>query len=182
MPKIYLVRHGKAAAGFDGHPDPGLDDLGRAQAAATARVLAPLGPLALWSSPLARARETALPLAQAWRCPVIIEPRLAEIPSPTDDLTARAAWLRTAMQGTWPALTAELLAWRHAIGECLRGIDRDTVITSHYVAINAAVGLATDDDRMVIFAPDNGSVTVFDNGGGQLRVLTLGATADTFVN
>jgi broad specificity phosphatase PhoE len=182
MPKIYLVRHGKAAAGFDGHADPGLDDLGRAQAAATARVLAPLGPLALWSSPLARARETALPLAQAWRCPVIIEPRLAEIPSPTDDLAARAAWLRTAMQGTWPTLTAELLAWRDAIGECLRGIDRDTVITSHYVAINAAVGLATDDDRMVIFAPDNGSVTVFDNGGGQLRVLTLGATADTFVN
>lgn len=182
MPKIYLVRHGKAAAGFDGHPDPGLDDLGRAQAAATARVLAPLGPLALLSSPLARARETAEPLAQHWGCPVAIEPRLAEIPSPTTDLAARAAWLRAAMQGRWGELDAELLAWRHDIGRCLLAIEQDTVITSHYVAINAAVGLATDDDRMVIFAPDNGSVTVFDNGDGRLSVITLGATADTFVN
>lgn len=86
------------------------------------------------------------------------------------------------MQGSWRALDAELQAWRDNIGRCLQSIDRDTVITSHYVAINAAVGLATGDDRMVIFAPDNGSVTVFDNGGGRLTVLTLGATADTFVN
>ena len=57
MPGIYMVRHGKAAAGFAGHPDPGLDDLGRSQALATAAALAPLGPLPVYSSPLARARE-----------------------------------------------------------------------------------------------------------------------------
>jgi broad specificity phosphatase PhoE len=109
MAKIYLVRHGKAAAGFDGHHDPGLDATGRAQAEATARDLAPVGPLALYSSPLARARETAEPLAAHWDSDIIIEPRVAEIPSPTEDLAARAAWLRR-MQGRWRELDRDLRA------------------------------------------------------------------------
>ena len=85
-----MVRHGKAAAGFDGHIDPGLDALGREQAEATAAALAPLGPLPVHSSPLARARETAAPLAERWSVPPAIETRVAEIPSPTDDLRERA--------------------------------------------------------------------------------------------
>ncbi len=30
--RLVLVRHGRAAAGWDTHPDPALDDVGRAQA------------------------------------------------------------------------------------------------------------------------------------------------------
>ena len=93
MASLFLVRHGKAAAGFDSHLDPGLDDLGVQQSASTAALLAPLGPLQIYSSPLARARETASPLAQRWGSEPIIEPRVSEIPSPTDDLCQRSAWL-----------------------------------------------------------------------------------------
>ena len=60
MAIVQLVRHGKAAAGFGAHPDPGLDDLGRAQAAAVATMLNDqhtARPMLL-SSPLARAYET----------------------------------------------------------------------------------------------------------------------------
>ena len=39
MAHIHLVRHGKAAAGFGSHKDPGLDDLGRQQAEAVAAML-----------------------------------------------------------------------------------------------------------------------------------------------
>ena len=182
MAKIYLVRHGKAAAGFDGHHDPGLDTLGQEQAARTAAALAPLGPLPLYSSPLARARETALPLAERWQAEIVIEPRVAEIPSPTTDLTARTEWLRAAMQGRWRDLGPELLAWRDALVASLLELPGDSVIVSHYVAINAAVGVATQDDRMVIFAPDNASVTVLETLRGELHVRALGASADTFVN
>lgn len=49
MPSIYLIRHGQAAAGFDGHRDPGLSDLGRKQAIAVADDLATLGPLPVYS-------------------------------------------------------------------------------------------------------------------------------------
>ncbi len=182
MGKIYMVRHGKAASGFDGHLDPGLDDLGRSQAVATARELAPLGPLPLLSSPLARARETAEPLADLWQTDVHIEPRVAEIPSPTRDLAARTTWLRQAMAGRWSDLGAELMHWRQALVDCLLDLPQDSVVFCHYIAINVAVGAARNDDRLVIFAPDNGSVTVFSTDSGALELVELGRTADTHVN
>ena len=182
MAKIYMVRHGKAAAGFDGHHDPGLDDLGRTQAQTTAAELAPIGPLALYSSPLARARETAEPLARHWAAEIVIEPRVAEIPSPTEVLAERAAWLRQAMQGRWSQLGPELQRWRQALVDCLVSLEQDSVVFCHYVAINVAVGAAQDDDRMVVFPPDNGSITVLSNDAGTLSLVSLGRSAQTVVN
>src|SRR5512139_2900442 len=112
MATSFLVRHGKAASGFGDHHDPGLDAQGRSQAEATARFLAPFGPLPLYSSPLARAVETSRPLAVRWGVEALLESRVAEIPSPTGDLAERARWLQEAMQGRWRALPAELRQWR----------------------------------------------------------------------
>ena len=182
MATIYLVRHGKAAAGFGGHPDPGLDDLGREQAEAAAADLDALGRLTVYSSPLARARETAAPLAARWRSEVIIEPRVAEIPSPTTDLTERAAWLGSVMAGGWSDLSEELVAWRDSLVGCLLDMPDDSVVFCHFIAINVAVGAAQGEDRMILFSPDNGSVTRLSNEGGSLTVLELGRSAQTHVN
>lgn len=177
-----MVRHGKAAAGFAGHLDPGLDDRGRAQAEEAAEALAPLGPLPVYSSPLARARETAEPLAARWNAEIVIEPRVAEIPSPTEHLEERAAWLREAMQGSWRDLDESLQSWRQELVDCVASLADDCVVFCHFIAINAAVGEAEGDDRMVVFSPDNGSVTLLDNSAGKLRVVELGRTAQTRVN
>ena len=68
MPIVNLVRHGRAAAGFEGHLDPGLDAVGRSQAEAAAVALAQefKTPVPIYTSPLARARDTAAPLAERW--------------------------------------------------------------------------------------------------------------------
>jgi broad specificity phosphatase PhoE len=182
MATIYLVRHGKAAAGFDGHPDPGLDETGRRQAETTAADLATLPPMRIISSPLARARETAAPLAERWAREILIEPRVAEIPSPTTDLAARAAWLRQAMAGTWSELDSDLQQWRQAIIDFVLDLSEDSVVFSHYIAINVIVGAAQADDQMVVFTPDNASVTTISTDSGALRVLELGRTAITTVN
>ena len=184
MPRIYMVRHGKAAAGFGAHPDPGLDDTGRAQADAVTRLLRKElpEPISITSSPMARAVETAQPLAAAWEADIRIETRVAEIPSPSEDLAERAAWLGQAMQGTWLQLEPRFLQWRDELGECLLELSVDTVIFSHFVAINAAVGLAEEDPRMRIFSPDNCSVTIFNTNNGQLTVEQLGLTAETHIN
>jgi broad specificity phosphatase PhoE len=181
MAMIYFVRHGKAAAGFGDHHDPGLDATGAEQAETTARLLAPLGPLAVYSSPLARARETADPLIARWGVESMIEPRVAEIPSPTEDLAERTAWLREFMQGRWSEQPAELRAWREQLIGCLLSLPEDTVLFSHFVAINVAVGAAQHDDRVVVFRPDNGSVTRLATADGQLRVVELGREASTRV-
>lgn len=181
MARIYLVRHGKAAAGWDGHPDPGLDPLGLTQARLAADLLAPLGPLAIRSSPLARARETAAVLAETWEVDPVIEPRVAEIPSPSEDLAARSVWLRRAMAGTWSDLEPRFGRWRDDVLDCLAGIGEDTVIFTHFIAINAVVGHIRGDDHLVCFRPDNASITRLAVDGGRLVLEELGAEADTDV-
>lgn len=194
MPKIYMVRHGRAAAGWDADKDPGLDETGHAQAEKVARELERLAgmQLPILSSPLRRCRETAAPLAQLWRAEPAIEPAVAEIPSPIDDLEARTTWLRTAMAGTWSELVSapsgqadreiDFLAWRRGVIDALLNQPRDTVVFSHFIAINVAAGHALGDDRVVAFRPDNASVTVFETRGGDLILHEKGREADTRVN
>ena len=172
MTRLHLVRHGRAAAGWGDDPDPGLDDVGRAQADAAASTLAPLGPLPVVVSPLRRTRETAAAFERMWGVTAAVDPAVGEIPSPTDDLAGRYGDLDDGLRG-----------WRDDVVGALRSIATDTVVVTHYVAINAAVGAATGDDRLVCFHPDNCSVTVVehDGPGSPLRVVDLGAERGTAV-
>jgi broad specificity phosphatase PhoE len=179
--RLYLVRHGKAAAAFSEAPDPGLDATGVAQAEAMAERLAPLGPLPILTSPLRRTRETAMPLAQRWRFTARIEPAVGEIPSPMKDPAARGAWLRGVMAGMWAAQPEGLRVWRQHVVDTLLALPRRTVVVTHFVAINVAVGFAEGDDRVVGFAPDNCSVTVLDVEDGRLRLVRRGAERATQV-
>jgi broad specificity phosphatase PhoE len=180
--KLYLVRHGRAAAGISENVDPGLDDLGYRQAQAAADVLSRNTPMPLFSSPLRRARETAVPLANQWQSDVIIETRIAEIPFQSRDLAERSRWLQSVMPGSWTDLDDYWQRWRRGVVECLLSHGNDAVFFSHFIAINVAVGAAWNDDRMVVFRPDNASITLLSNEGGVLRVLSAGGEASTFVN
>lgn len=158
--------------------DPGLDALGHSQAGAAAVKLGTLGPLPILSSPLRRARETAAPLAKLWNVTPAIEGAVAEIPSPKGmTLEERVAWLRKLMGGSWSEASRDLAEWREHCIATVMAISADTVIFSHYVAINVIVGAATDDDRVVAFSPDNCSVTVFETDGGALRLIEKGNEA-----
>lgn len=179
--RLYLVRHGKAAAGWDQDHDPGLDDTGRGQARDMAAALAPHGPLPLVSSPLKRARETAAALEDLWSATAAIEPRIAEVPSPTEDLAERRAWLNRVMADSWANQAAGLRAWRDGVVAALCGMRQDAVMVSHFIAINAAVGAATDDDRVVGFRPGNCSVTVLEVVDGALALIERGRELDSEV-
>jgi len=178
MVRLYLVRHGRAEAGFGESMDPGLDALGREQAEAAAAKLAPLGPLPILSSPLRRARETAAPLAALWNRAPVIERAVAEIPSPQGmGLEQRVAWLRKLMAGSWRGVPRDLAQWRELCIATVAAIPRDTAIFSHYIAINVIFGAATGDDRVVAFSPDNCSVTVVETDGTGLRLIDKGHEA-----
>lgn len=177
MPRLYMVRHGRASARFGEAHDPGLDEIGRTQAEDVAKVLAPRGPLAIVSSPLARTRETAAPLAKLWTREPIIEEAVAEIPSPDVPLNERARWLSKIMSISWRAATPELAQWREDVIGSLTMLKEDTVIFSHYVALNVAMGAATGDDRVLVYSPDNCSVTIFENAGGKLALIERGREA-----
>jgi broad specificity phosphatase PhoE len=183
MPRLYLVRHGRAAASFAEAADPGLDAVGHSQAEAVAERLAPIGPLALLTSPLKRARETSEPLAKIWRREVKVEPAVAEIPSPPElGLSERADWLRGLMGGSWRNASRDLAQWREEAIAALAAIGEDMVIFSHFIAINVAAGAAESDDRVILFRPDNCSVTILDVDNGALRLVERGHEAETKVN
>ena len=181
MPKLYLVRHGQAQAGWGEDLDPGLSEIGLIQANRVAEELAPLGPLQIITSPLLRARATAEPLAQIWKASPRLEPRLGEIPSPTSNPSERLQWLLPLMAARWRGLSPELHAWREGVLSALAEPVSDAVIFTHFIAINAAVGQAAASDRVVSFRPANGSITVLEVKKEKLTVVELGEQSETRV-
>lgn len=182
MIKVHLIRHGRAAAGWNDSLDPDLDRIGVTQAAEIAAELGEWQPLALFSSPLARCRQTAAPLARRWGVEPVIAPQVAEIPSPEGvPMVERVDWLRRVMGGTWGELDDRYGSYRAGAVDFVAGQQRDAVVFSHFVAINAVIGAALDDDRLVIYSLDNCSVTTIAVEDGRLRLLSAGRQADTLI-
>ncbi|MGE0683542.1 MAG: histidine phosphatase family protein [Candidatus Binatia bacterium] len=177
--RLYLVRHGRPTGGFAEVVDPGLDEVGAAQAEAVAQKLESLGPLAIITSPLRRARETAAPLEKRWNVQARVEPAVAEIPTPGADPPTRAAWLREVMRGRWADLSEQHQQWRQRVVETLLSLPTSTVVTTHFIAINVVVGVAIKDDRIICCEPDHCSCTVLEVCDGQLRLVSLGEQRKT---
>lgn len=80
--KLVMLRHGQteynAGSRMQGQLDTDLSDLGRAQAVAVAEVLSKRQPLAIVSSDLRRAFDTAVELGDRSGLPVQVDPRLRE--------------------------------------------------------------------------------------------------------
>ena len=184
---LYLIRHGKPAAAWGDDDDPGLDEVGHAQARAIAARLMTLPeaerPRAVVSSPLRRCRETAQPLADALGVLVEIEPAVGEIPTPAAlSLAERPAWLRAAFTGAWADIQGDIdyEAWRRGVAEAVSQ-RRDAAIFSHFVAINAVLSLITGDDRVIGFRPDHTSLTTLAARDGGLSLVARGDEALTAV-
>jgi len=181
MTRLLLVRHAHPSANWDRDIDAGLDGLGDDQARALVDVLAPRGPLPIVTSPLRRTRETAAPLAEHWGLAPRVEHAVGEIPSPVEHLAARGAWLSEVLAGRWSDAGPALQRWRAALLDALLAMLGPTVIVSHYVAINTAVGAATGDDRLITFAPAHTSITELVVEDGTLRVVALGDEGTTTI-
>ena len=154
-----------------GPADPGLADLGWQQAVRVVEALAHDAVDAVYSSPAARALETAEPLAAALGLPVQVEPGLAEFDKdhrsyvPVEELKAEGdprwhALVRGELQdsGVDPQVfratvveAVERIAGRHPGGRA--------VLFSHSGAINAYTGSVTAQERVLWFAPAYASLT-----------------------
>jgi broad specificity phosphatase PhoE len=189
MPRIILVRHAKPAASWGQDADPGLDPLGATQAAATAeQIVAAYSPCTLYTSPLRRCRETAVPLERAWGVSAQPMAAAAEIPAPPLALGERHEWLANAMRGTWQQLQAgaptgspDYLDWRQSVLKKLAALQHDCVLFTHFVAINVVVGAARHSEAVVCFRPDHASMTVVRSDNEGWTIEQLGREAETTV-
>ena len=93
---FWFMRHGETDWNRDGliqgSTDVPLNEAGRAQAVAAARVLAGRGITAIWSSPMQRARETASVVAAALGIGVTVEPGLREAAFGTQEGQVMGEW------------------------------------------------------------------------------------------
>ncbi len=109
--RLVLVRHGRTAWNaerrFQGHADVELDEVGHAEAAAVAPHVASFAPTLLWSSDLARARQTAAYVEKETGLVARLDARLREF-----DVGERTGLAFDEAAIRFPAQHAELLAGR----------------------------------------------------------------------
>lgn len=181
MARLFLIRHGEAAAAWGGDDhDPGLSDLGRSQAEQAAGALVGLGQLRVLCSPMQRCRETAAPYLAKAGVEALIEPRVSEVPTPAG-MADRRVWLqqnfpwRGGAPRSWRETDARLLPWRHALIDCVSAVGEDTAVFSHFIAINVVCGAALGRDETIVCKPDYASITQLEVSNGVLRLVRHGA-------
>ena len=201
--RLVLLRHGRTAWNLEGraqgHADVPLDEVGHAQAAATATQLAELQPVALWSSDLARARQTASYVETATGLAATLDPRLREY-----DVGIRAgltlaeladkhpeehaAWLRTRSWDVVPgAETAAEVSHRvvAALRGCLAALapGETGIVVAHgaclKVSLLTLLGLPLEADRAIGHLDNCGWASVAEHHDGHLRLTSYNQTAPT---
>ena len=129
MTRLFIVRHGDTLWGDDdrlkGQLDVPLSALGRRQAAAAAAYLSRAGASVIYCSTLSRAQQTARPIADVLRCPLVTTPLLNE-----------RHW------GIWQALTAEEVRRERVAGR--GGPDHSAPLGEPWTHMAARVGWFMD--------------------------------------
>lgn len=179
MTRLYVIRNARTEDGVGFIENPGLDDIGTLQAEGVADLLGSQPVMPLYTSPQRRALETAQPLARRWLTTTIIDESLTLMPLSETNGSANAQWLKQFMGGTWQDAQPFQKAWRTTCLGRLRGLQRDSVIITHYIVVNMIVGAATNDNRTIVFQPDNASITILDVEDGALRLIEQGRQAAT---
>lgn len=174
---LYLVRHGRAMAGVE-ELDPGLDAVGKNQAEHAALALARSGVSRIICSPLRRALETAKPIEKALGLTAEIRDEISEVFDPTMTPDERRAMLIPFLSGLWSQQPRHLRDFRDRVVSTLVSLGSDdTVVVSHFVAISAAIGASTEDDRISPCALANASITTLEVRGGRLVLRRPGEVA-----
>jgi len=175
---IYLIRHGQAAASWEQDPDPGLSPLGQQQAQSAAAELAtnsatPID--SIYSSPMQRARATALPFAARTGQEILIDNAFREIPTPPGiPLEQRMQWLQGCARQSWREADSLLVQWRQQLIERLCSIGDQAVVYTHFMVMNAVLGYIQDEPGLVCYQPDYCSVLAIANREGVLHLVDVG--------
>ncbi|SIK58859.1 fructose-2,6-bisphosphatase [Mycobacteroides abscessus subsp. abscessus] len=184
MPIVYLVRHGRTALNAQGRlrglADPPLDPIGEQQATALARALGAVPSVhAVVSSPLRRARRTAMVIAETVGVPVSVDERLTD-----RDYGPWTGQRRSDVEGEWGCVDAApgVQSSREVRERALRAlnnwadvIERETsgaiVVVSHDAVIRPVLnGIASDVGPV---AAVEGTYQVLKRTGGRWSITAL---------
>ena len=178
---IYLVRHGEAAASWGEHPNPGLSDQGWIQAEAVAKRLQSLDLKHAITSPMQRCQDTASAYVDLTGKTLSIEPHVTEIPTPSEIEEDRRDWLRRLMAGEWSNTPHLVQTWHANLLDKVASLAPETVVFSHFIAINAIVGSLIGSRSVTVFRPNYCSVTILEKTDTGLKLVERGESLETRV-
>lgn len=171
--ELLLIRHAKPfrATPTEGPADPSLDPVGVRQAARLSEWLAREQITAIYTSPLARARETAAPLAARFGLDPIIEEGVAEwdrdAPAyiPIEELQATGhPWWQAMAAGDWELLGVDPEAFGQRVVAAIDAIagrhpSERVAIVCHGGVINLYVAEVVGLGRRLFFQPTYTSIS-----------------------
>lgn len=177
---LLLIRHGEQKATAFG-TDPDLTGHGRRQAGELAAHLASERIDALWVSPLARARQTAEPLAECQGLEPVVHPSLQElgrcdlIDPALDDSAAHGVlhhgWERL-RRGAPDAVGLDVAGFRHRVRSVVESVvarhrSMRVAIVCHGGVINSYLATVLGLSQPMWFEPSHGSIQ-------RIRASTVG--------
>lgn len=189
--EVLLIRHGRSAdivPGSAESADPPLHDLGVQQAELLARRLGGKTIHAVYSSHLARAFQTAAPLARSRSLDVEIHPELEEVRLGDwghGEFRRRAAvrdpeWVAWSMTGRWDgipggegddAFRARVAGVVDDLSARHRG--QTIAVVAHGGTINAYVAHLFGMHRSLVFTCENTSITALRIGDAGATIVTV---------
>jgi hypothetical protein len=86
------------------------------------------------------------------------------------------------LHSNWTDVDDATTAWRDRLIEWVVGAHDDCVVFTHFVAINAVIGNATNDDRVTCMRVANTGVATVSNDGGRLALVEAPTEMNTKVN
>ncbi len=197
--ELILVRHGQPISEIrddGGFADPPLSDIGRSQADLAAQWLAELGPQRIYASPMARALQTAEPIAAAVglaSVDIAVREGLSEfdrrssayVPMEVLKQTNRARWNELASGTFSPDDSTAVVGWVSGVIETIEQIVADhpgelVVVACHGGVINAYLAhcLEFSAEKFLRFDVDYTSVTrVLASSQGHRSVLSINERA-----
>ncbi|NVK11925.1 MAG: histidine phosphatase family protein [Gammaproteobacteria bacterium] len=181
MIDLWVVRHGEPLSDWGQQADPGLSDLGQAQAASTLDHLAALNYQNIVSSPKQRARETAIPLLAATSNQLSIQNEIRELPSSNIPSQQRPEWLQRTLRSTWPEVSDEIQVWRNQIWDWALRLTEPTIAFSHFVVINALKSFDNPSGPVTQLLPDHASISHFQITDSCIRWLSTDRSLRTEV-
>jgi probable phosphoglycerate mutase len=187
--EVLLIRHGRSADVVPGSPesaDPGLHEVGTAQAAALDVALADRRIDAVYSSHLRRAVDTAMPLAARRGLSVSVRPELEEVRLgdwANGEFRRRAAvadpeWVAWSRTGRWDGIPGGEgdAAFRARTTAAVRAIVADhagqvVAVVAHGGTIGAITAELLGIERTLWLAVENTSVTTLHIGPHGVMVI-----------
>ena len=182
--KLILIRHGEAASAFGESEDPSLSALGTKQSKKLVKDLNidVLNKYKFFSSPKARAIQTAKPLVDILKKDLIVKKEFSEIPAPKIDSKEKQRWLKNIMSLPIDKLPKDVNLWRQNLLKVMSSLEKNTIVFTHFMVINALIGYIVKNKTLLYFYPANASVTKVFLKNGTPSSYQVGENKKTFIN